>query len=192
MSEPASLSEERLKPCPFCGGDAIVRDADEHTQFYVACQTLDCYCCVGESYDRDAMPDHVFRSAEDAAAAWNHRSQGNDAAGASILRLPLTRDPRNAFDIVDGNGSTIGSGTTPANVDALLLACNSRNALVSALNNFVAAAKSWHTHHHGNSTIQCDWLCECIPDGESALKAASGAACVCGHVGCEGDCGRGS
>jgi len=47
--------------------------------------------------------------------------------------LPLRRDPRNAFDIVDANGFTIGSGTTPANVDALLRACNDFDRLLQQL-----------------------------------------------------------
>jgi len=41
-----------------------------------------------------------------------------------------------------------------------------------ALREFVAAAKSWHEMHHpiGSAAVQCDWLCECIPAGEEALK----------------------
>lgn len=41
--------------------------------------------------------------------------------------------------------------------------------LRTALQRFVTAAKSWHEFHHGSSTVQCDWLCECIAPGERAL-----------------------
>ena len=41
--------------------------------------------------------------------------------------------------------------------------------LRTALQRFVTAAKSWHDFHHGSETVQCDWLCACIPAGERAL-----------------------
>lgn len=41
--------------------------------------------------------------------------------------------------------------------------------LRAALQRFVTAAKSWHDFHHGSETVQCDWLCECIPAAERAL-----------------------
>jgi hypothetical protein len=62
-----------LKPCPFCGSAAYIQDAEEGTYFFASCSS--CYCCVGEAYDRDAMPEHKFSSEEDAAAAWNHRKK---------------------------------------------------------------------------------------------------------------------
>jgi hypothetical protein len=43
------------------------------------------------------------------------------------------------------------------------------NQLRSALQRFVIAAKSWHDFHHGSQTVQCDWICECMPAGERAL-----------------------
>lgn len=41
--------------------------------------------------------------------------------------------------------------------------------LRAALQRFVTAAKSWHDFHHGSQTVQCDWICECMPAGEKAL-----------------------
>lgn len=41
--------------------------------------------------------------------------------------------------------------------------------LRTALQRFVTAAKSWHDFHHGSQTVQCDWICECLPTGEKAL-----------------------
>lgn len=61
-----------LEPCPFCGGNGVIRE--DHGRYYATCDGVDCFVCVGESYDRDAMPDHLFLSEEDAAAAWNRRS----------------------------------------------------------------------------------------------------------------------
>jgi hypothetical protein len=65
-----------LKPCPFCGSGAFFQSDghDNSSMFYVSCGNVDCFCCVGESYDRDAMPDHIFRSVEDATKAWNTRA----------------------------------------------------------------------------------------------------------------------
>lgn len=51
----------------------------------------------------------------------------------SNYRMPLRRDVRSEFDIVDADGYSIGSGTTPQNVDALLLAVNSHAELLAAL-----------------------------------------------------------
>jgi hypothetical protein len=42
-------------------------------------------------------------------------------------------------------------------------------ALRPALSQFVTAAKSWHDTH-GDHSVQCDWLCECIAPGEAALQ----------------------
>lgn len=61
---------ETLEPCPFCGGTGYVQEGDR--RFFVSCG--DCFCCVGEAYDRSAMPSHMFLSAEEAIAAWNRRA----------------------------------------------------------------------------------------------------------------------
>lgn len=45
--------------------------------------------------------------------------------------------------------------------------------LRSALQRFVTAAKSWHDFHHGSKTVQCDWICECLPAGEKALAGVA-------------------
>lgn len=76
-TKPAKINQDALraalKPCPFCGGEAAICNSDDKL-FYVTCLSLDCYCCVGEAYDRDAMPDHAFDSEEGAILAWNHRA----------------------------------------------------------------------------------------------------------------------
>lgn len=65
------MSEELL-PCPFCG--AAGRLCVDDDMFYVACSSPTCFCCVGEGYDRSAMSDHAFSSADGAADAWNARA----------------------------------------------------------------------------------------------------------------------
>jgi len=62
-----------LKACPFCGGAAVVR-GDEREGFFATCAEVDCFCCVGEAYDRDAWPEHMFRTEDEAVAAWNRRA----------------------------------------------------------------------------------------------------------------------
>lgn len=65
-----------LLPCPFCGSAAqiIGNDFCASMCYYVTCTGPDCYCSVGEEYDRCAMPDHVFVSEDLAASAWNRRA----------------------------------------------------------------------------------------------------------------------
>lgn len=60
-----------LKPCPFCGKQGHI-EGSERDGFYASCR--ECYCCVGEAYDRDAMPSHMFQSEEAVTEAWNRRS----------------------------------------------------------------------------------------------------------------------
>ena len=65
-----------LKPCPFCGSPAhFGGDSGSYSSYgiYVACDN--CFCAVGEAYDRDAMPDHCFPDEESAAKAWNTRHE---------------------------------------------------------------------------------------------------------------------
>lgn len=64
------MSEEPLD-CPFCGGDAYV-EGNEESRFFVGCRN--CFCNVGEAYDRSAMPEHMFATLDEAIAAWNRRS----------------------------------------------------------------------------------------------------------------------
>lgn len=63
---------EKLKPCPFCHGIAIIQEGGG--KFYVACTGTRCFCAYGEGYDRDAMSEHVFGSEEEAMLSWNARA----------------------------------------------------------------------------------------------------------------------
>ena len=76
LSEDASQpSPTALKPCPFCGGEAYTNGNDEE-RYFVSC--AQCYCCVGEAYDRSAMPNHLFLTRDQAIAAWNRRTESHD------------------------------------------------------------------------------------------------------------------
>lgn len=66
------MSATDLLPCPFCGRGALLQEGDG--KFYVACSNAECFVALGERYDRDAMPDHIFYDEEAAASAWNTRA----------------------------------------------------------------------------------------------------------------------
>jgi Lar family restriction alleviation protein len=82
-----------LLPCPFCGGAAYVQTTDDAGCF-VGC--VACYCTVGEAYDRSAMPEHLFRTAEEAIAAWNRRTPAStvpsEARSADTPTSPNARE----------------------------------------------------------------------------------------------------
>ena len=65
-------NEIPLKNCPFCGGNGTVIAGGDG--FYATCDGPNCFCCVGEIYDRDAMPDHEYKSDKECIAAWNTRA----------------------------------------------------------------------------------------------------------------------
>lgn len=62
-----------LRRCPFCKGRA--RSVEGGRRYYVACETPECFCALGERYDRDAMPDHAFETRVDAEKTWNRRAK---------------------------------------------------------------------------------------------------------------------
>lgn len=69
-----------LKPCPFCGHRADIF-GDDNDGYCVQCRAPEnrdgnCFAAMGENYDRSAMPEHMYPTAEDAAAAWNRRAEG--------------------------------------------------------------------------------------------------------------------
>jgi hypothetical protein len=76
-----------------CGGGAEVFPEEQSINgggYYVACAQPkfpfeECWLSLGEEYDRDAMPEHRFRTKEEAIAAWNVRVN-------SIAELERERD----------------------------------------------------------------------------------------------------
>jgi Lar family restriction alleviation protein len=78
MITETTAPDAALLPCPFCGGAAYTVSTNDERMWFAGCR--DCYCNVGESYDRSAMPEHMFSSEEEAIAAWNRRAgQAHDA-----------------------------------------------------------------------------------------------------------------
>lgn len=60
---------EKLRPCPFCGGEAVVELATRGAK--VACRDR---ACIG------SLTSHaVFESKRDAVSAWNRRDGERDA-----------------------------------------------------------------------------------------------------------------
>lgn len=72
MMETLEKTKLRLKSCPFCGDKATIQGEE---MFYACCTSGNCFASLGERYDRDAMPDHIFYSRVEAAAAWNKRQK---------------------------------------------------------------------------------------------------------------------
>ena len=63
----------KLLPCPFCGKEAKIYGG-YGVAYYVSCTNDMCWCSLGEMWDRDAMPDHMFGDKETAAIYWNKRT----------------------------------------------------------------------------------------------------------------------
>ena len=82
-TDAAIAQANELMACPFCGYDALMR-GDERGGFFVQCArpSSDCFAAMGENYDLDAMPEHMYRHEESAAAAWNRRTPPAQAAEA--------------------------------------------------------------------------------------------------------------
>ena len=84
---------------------------------------------------------------------------------------PWRVDPTHSLCIESNHGNiALVNLARASEADARLIAAV--HDMRDALRKFVTAAKSWHDFHHGSATVQCDWLCECIPAGEAALAKA--------------------
>ena len=54
--------KQELRSCPFCGHDGRIHKSD--AGMFVYCDGPGCLVSVGENYDADAMPDHLFYEEE--------------------------------------------------------------------------------------------------------------------------------
>lgn len=95
---PANVEDiaKALRPCPVCGGEGYIVDHND-ADFFVACTSVDCFCSVGEAYDNAAFPEHVFKSREDAIAAWNRRAS-DDALATARQEVEKVREAIVACD----------------------------------------------------------------------------------------------
>lgn len=60
-----------IKKCPFCWSKATISGIEG--QYYAVCTSGNCFCSLGERYDRDGVPDHVFKTIKEAKDTWNTR-----------------------------------------------------------------------------------------------------------------------
>lgn len=68
---------DKLKPCPFCGGEAITKSEQRHSGtkdkfYFVGCSAYNCIASL-HSMNR------YYATAEDAATAWNRRADDGKA-----------------------------------------------------------------------------------------------------------------
>lgn len=125
-----------LLACPFCGGEASIREDDG--TFAAVCDNHHCFCCLGEGYDASAMPDHCFDSEDEAIDAWNCRASApNLAAEVRSLRDGATKsnddicqalgkalgypwfkdDQKNFPDAIEANGICVGDHVAESMAD---------------------------------------------------------------------------
>ena len=67
---------EKLKPCPFCGGEAEMT-GDDHTAFYLC--RVRCLNCNGNA-------GRYFQTQAEALAAWNQRTESREREAMEKLR----------------------------------------------------------------------------------------------------------
>ena len=64
---------EKLKPCPFCGGEAVVENDFSDYSFIVHC--LNCYARTGTfMMGMYGIPDDEIEAQKVAVDAWNRRT----------------------------------------------------------------------------------------------------------------------
>ena len=106
-------AEQELEPCPRCrGGAEVFPEEAAFGGYYVACVQPafpidECWLTLGEEYDRDGMPDHRFRTKEEAITAWNTRAHSTLAAENAELRKIMS------MLVCHGCSNRIGWNETP-------------------------------------------------------------------------------
>ena len=73
------MDKPELKPCPFCGGKAIVLHWDGTDTFSVGC--VNTFVCHGGTHTSRA-----YQSEQEAAAAWNKRSDCKISIGDTVYQ----------------------------------------------------------------------------------------------------------
>lgn len=71
------MSKE-LKPCPFCGGKAIIKAANKKYGFAIWCQCKECYARTDGYYpntdNEDETIDNIESCKAEAVEQWNRRA----------------------------------------------------------------------------------------------------------------------
>lgn len=77
----------KIKPCPFCGGKAVLKQIQggSYHPYYVRCNSKECFT--------NASTD-IFASPESAIRVWNHRPGEEDAYRRGVQRLPMEGDDK--------------------------------------------------------------------------------------------------
>lgn len=65
------MADIKLKPCPFCGGEARLRHENFGVDKYSYCQCVNSAC---EAKTRNVMISTLFSSDEKAVEIWNRRA----------------------------------------------------------------------------------------------------------------------
>ena len=73
------MSEEQLLPCPFCGGEAILR-GHQAPEYWVACHGMGCKAST-----------EGFGTKSKAIDAWNTRATPNNTAASDLVKRALAR-----------------------------------------------------------------------------------------------------
>ena len=161
----ADAVTQGLKPCPFCGSAANVIESGE--RFYVACDSLDCFCAFGEIWDRDAMADHQFATRDEAIAAWNTRASTPSPERGEDLREALN-------ECADKLWIARCDSKDPAFREAAERACDMASAVIRAMPLPVATEgeavnglepKAGHADGCG---AHDDYACDCTPPAHAS------------------------
>jgi len=98
----------KLLPCPFCGKEAKIYGG-YGVAYYVSCTNDMCWCSLGEMWDRDAMPDHMFGDKETAAIYWNKRTPiAQQQISGSTDATPILKTCENCHEYQAGCESYSG------------------------------------------------------------------------------------
>ena len=73
------MNKPELKPCPFCGGEAIVLHWDGTDTFSVGC--VNTFVCHGGTHTSRA-----YQSEQEAAEAWNRRADNQLSVGDKVYQ----------------------------------------------------------------------------------------------------------
>ncbi|MGB6087753.1 Lar family restriction alleviation protein [Parvibaculum sp.] len=122
------ISNERLLPCPFCGGKAHLKESVDQDGPYV---WVECYCGVDAFYTSSSSSHGVqFRDKNLAIAAWNRRQS---PAGVEVRRLlkKIADEADMANNVIALNRDGSGQGRVKVATSMHRIAADAKKALSS-------------------------------------------------------------